>query len=158
MHEPGEAGAVVWARHRGDLSPHPRRWQRADRTEGPIWVSGSTLAPWSALVDPSTHPLRIATDTPTNQKLQADKQGPHTSKALPTGPIDGDPIEVYSGMTIPAVGALLDEALSGIPLGRYDQSIVEWIKDVWDQPSVVTIASLITRARAAGPANEGAGQ
>ena len=57
--EPTHAGAFVWARFGGDASPYPRRWDRIARTEGAIWVSGSTFAPWSALIEPSHHPLRI---------------------------------------------------------------------------------------------------
>lgn len=70
---------------------------------------------------------------------------------LPTGPIEADPIEVYRHLEFPEIRALLDEALDGIELGAYDRRLVEWAKDMWDQPTMVTIASWILRARQADP-------
>lgn len=44
---------------------------------------------------------------------------------------------------------MLDEALTGIPLGAYDARIVGWLKG-WDVPTVATIASLLRRCFVAG--------
>lgn len=66
--------------------------------------------------------------------------------ALPSGPIDVDPIDVYRTMSLADVRGLLDQALDGLDLGAYDRGIVEWVK-ACDQPTIVTLASLITRAR-----------
>lgn len=46
--------------------------------------------------------------------------------------------------------AVLREPLAGLDLGGYDELIVTWLSD-WDIPTVATIASLLHRARAAGP-------
>lgn len=70
---------------------------------------------------------------------------------LPTGPIDSDPIDYYRHLDFADLRALLDEALAGVELGTYDRRIVEWAKQMWDQPTMVTIASLIQRARAVRP-------
>lgn len=67
---------------------------------------------------------------------------------LPTGPIESDPIDYYHGRDFADLSVLLDEALAGVELGEYDRRIVEWAKQMWDQPTMVTIASLIQRARA----------
>jgi hypothetical protein len=67
---------------------------------------------------------------------------------LPSGPIESDPIDYYHGRDFADLGALLDEALDGVELGAYDRRIVDWAKQMWDQPTMVTIASLIQRARA----------
>lgn len=69
---------------------------------------------------------------------------------IPAGPIESEPVDSYRGRWFPEVQAELDVALAGIDLGAYDARIVEWLKN-WDQPTIVTIASLIVRARAAGP-------
>ena len=67
---------------------------------------------------------------------------------LPTGPIESDPIDYYHGHDFADLRTQLDEALAGVELGAYDRRIVEWVKQTWDQPTMVTIASLIQRARA----------
>lgn len=51
------------------------------------------------------------------------------------------------------VAALL-EPLAGIELGPYDHKILGWLAD-WDIDTVGTIASLLYRARAAGPIGGG---
>lgn len=70
---------------------------------------------------------------------------------VPMGPIESDPIEVYRGWTLNTMsaesGRLLDEALVGVELGAYDQRIVTWMKRMFDQPTMVTVVSLIERAR-----------
>lgn len=71
---------------------------------------------------------------------------PSGSLHLPKGPIETDPIDVYSGRTLSEVENLLEEAVAGIDLGAYDRRIVDWLKG-WDQPTIVVIASLLRRAR-----------
>lgn len=73
---------------------------------------------------------------------------------IPTDPIEGDPIDVYRGMDLGEVRALLDHVLGGVQLGAYDTRIVDWLKS-WDQPTIVTVASLILRSRRAEVANAG---
>lgn len=68
---------------------------------------------------------------------------------VPTGPIESDPIEFYTGRALSEVRELLDAAVSGLPVGAYDTRILHWIKQA-DQPTIVTVASLLTRAREAG--------
>lgn len=68
---------------------------------------------------------------------------------LPTGPIDSDPVDYYRGRDLADLPPLIDEALIGIELGSYDRRIVDWLKG-WDQPTIVAIASLLHRGRAAG--------
>lgn len=51
------------------------------------------------------------------------------------------------------VNALL-EALEGVELGTYDRKIINWLAN-WDTGTVGTIASLLYRARAAGPIGGG---
>ena len=46
---------------------------------------------------------------------------------------------------------ILAGVLAGIELGAWDRRIVEWLAG-WDACTVLTVASLIARARAAGPA------
>lgn len=75
---------------------------------------------------------------------------------LPTGPIEADPIDYYRGRELSDLPPLIDEALAGMELGAYDRRIVDWLKG-WDQPTIVTIASLIQRARAAGMTRDQAG-
>lgn len=71
---------------------------------------------------------------------------------VPTGPLESDPIDYYRGRDVAEVRRLVDEALTGVELGAYDRRIVEWLKG-WDSPTIVAMASLIQRARAAGPAD-----
>ena len=86
--------------------------------------------------------------------------GRRPASLIPAGPLESEPIEAAiarsPGPTAPR-GALQDvarsilgEALDGIPLGAYDRRIVEWLSG-WDLVTVLTVASLIGRARAAGP-------
>jgi hypothetical protein len=65
---------------------------------------------------------------------------------IPTGPIDAAPWGVDIGDWPTALHA----PLAGIELGAYDERILAWIAG-WDTPTVVTIASLLHRARAAQP-------
>lgn len=68
---------------------------------------------------------------------------------LPDEPIETEPIEVYRGEPFEDVRALLDEAVAGMELGAYDRRMIEWLKG-WDQPTIVTLASVIQRARREG--------
>lgn len=68
---------------------------------------------------------------------------------IPAGPIESDPIGAYTGRDMSEVRELLATAVSGLPVGAYDTRILNWIKQA-DQPTIVTIASLLTRARGAG--------
>jgi len=46
---------------------------------------------------------------------------------------------------------ILADVLAGIELGAWDRQIVQWLAS-WDTCTVLTVASLIARARAAGVA------
>jgi hypothetical protein len=46
---------------------------------------------------------------------------------------------------------ILADMLAGIELGAWDRQIVQWLAGL-DACTVLTVASLIARARAAGPA------
>ena len=52
-----------------------------------------------------------------------------------------------------ATQALL-EPLAGIELGDYDRKILDWLAN-WDTDTIGTLASLLYRARAAGPIGGG---
>lgn len=70
---------------------------------------------------------------------------------IPTGPLDIAPFDAIrnqpgEGQT--ARREALARALGGVHLGSYDRQIINWLAD-WDNPTVATIASLLTRARAA---------
>ena len=54
---------------------------------------------------------------------------------------------------IPPAGQaqILADVLDGIELGAWDRQIVQWLAN-WDTCTVLTVASLIARARAAGAA------
>ena len=66
---------------------------------------------------------------------------------IPTTPIEKQPIDAYRGATFTELRELLDQAVDGMDLGSYDRRILDWLKG-FDQPTIVTIASIITRARA----------
>jgi hypothetical protein len=65
---------------------------------------------------------------------------------IPDAPIETEP----SAGLIPTDGhrALFAQVLAGVQLGAYDDRIVEWLAG-WDSSTVVTIVSLIHRARVA---------
>ena len=70
---------------------------------------------------------------------------------LPGGPVDAPP----RGLVPQAEQArILAGVLAGIELGTWDRQIVQWLTG-WDTCTVLTVASLIARARAAGPARSG---
>ncbi|GAA2842554.1 hypothetical protein [Kribbella solani] len=85
---------------------------------------------------------------------------------IPTGPIETephrDPAWIRAQQTIPYTdevraqrrredaAIILDElAAAGVELGAYDRRMIAWLAD-WEYGTLVTIASWIQRARAAG--------
>lgn len=64
---------------------------------------------------------------------------------VPSGPLDRDPGGFYPR---DEQRTMLLDVLAGVELGVWDKSIVEWLSG-YDASTVVTIASLIQRARAA---------
>jgi hypothetical protein len=62
------------------------------------------------------------------------------------GPVDVAPVEFVSAADR---ARLLAAVLAGIPLGAWDRRIIAWLAG-WDAETVLTVASLISRARAAG--------
>ena len=76
---------------------------------------------------------------------------PPEMAGLPGGPVDEPP----AGFVPQAEQArILAGVLAGIELGTWDRQIVQWLAG-WDTCTVLTVASLIARARAAGPARSG---
>ena len=70
---------------------------------------------------------------------------------VPRGPVEAPP----RGFAPKAEQArILAGVLAGIELGAWDRQIVQWLAG-WDTCTVLTVASLIARARAAGPAESG---
>jgi hypothetical protein len=66
---------------------------------------------------------------------------------VPAGPVEVPP----RGFVPEAEQAeILAAALGGIELGAWDRRIVAWLAG-WDACTVLTVASWIARARAAGP-------
>jgi hypothetical protein len=63
------------------------------------------------------------------------------------GPLDAPP----GGPFVPEAEGreLLARPLAGVALGAYDRRILAWLAG-WDTPTVLTVASLLARARAAG--------
>jgi hypothetical protein len=70
---------------------------------------------------------------------------------VPAGPVQAPP----PGFVPRAEQAeILAGVLAGIELGAWDQRILEWMAG-WDASTVLTVASWIARARAAGPGRRG---
>jgi hypothetical protein len=70
---------------------------------------------------------------------------------VPGGPVQAPP----RGFVPPAEQArILAAVLAGIELGAWDRQIVQWLAGL-DACTVLTVASLIARARTAGPARPG---
>ena len=70
---------------------------------------------------------------------------------VPGGPVDAPP---RGFMPLAEQARILAGVLAGIELGAWDRQIVQWLAG-WDTCTVLTVASLIARARAAGPAESG---
>jgi hypothetical protein len=67
---------------------------------------------------------------------------------IPTGPLEVEPPPLNGYPTRAERRAWLDHVLRGVPLGAHDERTVEWLAG-WDEPTTMTVASLIERARAA---------
>jgi hypothetical protein len=84
-------------------------------------------------------------------------------------PLDREPVSVRPPYDVrrPCTGdraadradylSALLEPIAGLPLGAYDERIIRWLGG-WDLPTVGTVASLLHRARAATPLDEGGAQ
>jgi hypothetical protein len=70
-----------------------------------------------------------------------------------TAGLPGGPVEAPPPGFMPRAGQaqILADVLAGIELGAWDRQIVQWLAG-WDTCTVLTVASLIARARAAGVA------
>jgi hypothetical protein len=64
---------------------------------------------------------------------------------LPGGPVQAPP---RGFMPQAEQAQILADVLAGIELGAWDRQIVQWLAN-WDTCTVLTVASLIARARAA---------
>jgi hypothetical protein len=73
-------------------------------------------------------------------------------------PVPEGPITVPPSGYLPEAEqlAVLLDALAGVELGAWDESILEWLAG-WDWPTVATVASLIKRARRVGDCDVRAG-
>jgi hypothetical protein len=68
------------------------------------------------------------------------------SAGVPTGPLESDP----GGFLAQEERAvLLAEVLGGVDLGAWDRRVARWLAEL-DTSTLVTVASWIARARAAG--------
>ncbi len=66
---------------------------------------------------------------------------------VPAGPVEAPPRGFVPGA---GQAEILAGVLAGIELGAWDRRIVEWMAG-WDASTVLTVASWVARARAAGP-------
>lgn len=69
------------------------------------------------------------------------------SAAVPAGPLESDPGGFLPGEERSAV---LAGVLDGVEMGSWDRRVVGWLSGL-DTSTALTIASLIARAREAGP-------
>ncbi|HEX3956379.1 MAG TPA: hypothetical protein VHZ03_07075 [Trebonia sp.] len=69
------------------------------------------------------------------------------SAGVPAGPLERDP-----GGFLPGVerSAVLAGVLDGVELGAWDLRVVGWLSEL-DTSTMLTVASLIARARETGP-------
>jgi hypothetical protein len=74
---------------------------------------------------------------------------------IPTGPLDAAPPPTDGYPSRTERRAWVHHVLRGVPLGEYDERMVEWLVGC-DEPTVRTVASWIERARAAERAAFGA--
>jgi len=70
---------------------------------------------------------------------------------IPREPIEKDLIDSHDDLSTAEVRNLLDAAVEGMDLGADDRRTLDWLKAM-DQPTVVTVASLLRRARTERPA------
>jgi hypothetical protein len=68
---------------------------------------------------------------------------------IPTEPIEHDPPTLQ--LSHDDRQALLQDALAGLELGAYDRHVVAWLSSLLDTPTLLTLASLVYRARHIGP-------
>jgi hypothetical protein len=68
------------------------------------------------------------------------------SAGVPAGPLESDPVGFW---TQEERAAVLAGVLDGIELGAWDRRVAGWLAEL-DTPTLVTVASWIARARAAG--------
>ncbi len=68
---------------------------------------------------------------------------------IPAGPLDCEPGPLF--IPEPERRRLLDHALGGVDLGAWDRRIVDWLVGMTDTTTLLTVASLIQRARTGGP-------
>lgn len=70
--------------------------------------------------------------------------------------VPAGPVQVPPRGFVPRAGQaeMLAGVMAGIELGAWDQQILEWMAG-WDTSTVLTVASWIVRARAAGPGRRG---
>jgi hypothetical protein len=68
------------------------------------------------------------------------------SAGVPAGPLESDPVGFW---TQEERAAVLAGVLYGIELGAWDRRVASWLAEL-DTPTLVTVASWIARARAAG--------
>lgn len=112
----------------------------------PPAISGPWLATWFCGNDDCTvlswDPKRRA-----GEDHRPDRRSGPVSEVvrppIPPGPLDREPLSVHDPVV---AAAMLEESLAGVELGAYDRRIVDWLKG-WDQPTMVTLASIIARAR-----------
>lgn len=74
-----------------------------------------------------------------------------TAPEIPPGPLESAPrVDAPPGQTMAAARDAWRHALRGLPMGAYDLRIALWLEDIADQPTLLTLASLLERARRAG--------
>lgn len=70
---------------------------------------------------------------------------------IPLGPFDNAPaVRPYTADDRETARQILHQALRDLPYGVYDQMIVGWLTQVVDPAALITLASLIERARLEG--------
>jgi hypothetical protein len=67
---------------------------------------------------------------------------------IPTEPIERDPPTLL--LSHDDRRALLRDALAGVELGAYDRHVIAWLSSLLDTPTLLTLTSLVYRARAIG--------
>lgn len=65
-------------------------------------------------------------------------------------PLDAEPPHGY--LPVELKGRALYDALAGVQAGAWDHRIIRWMAQYLDTPALLTVVSLIRRAREAGPA------